>query len=44
MKYLVKFLMIFSVFFSILYVSGCGKISRNTPIEGSEYPHEYPRY
>ena len=44
MKYLVKFLMIFSVFFSILYVSGCGKISPNVPIEGSGYPHSYPRY
>lgn len=43
MKYLVKFLMIFSVFFSILYMSGCGRISANVPVEGSGYPHEYPR-
>lgn len=36
MKYLVKFLMISSVFFSILYVSGCGRISANTPIEAAD--------
>ena len=44
MKYLVKFLMIFSVFFLMIWMSGCGRISSNVPIEGSGYPHSYPRY
>ena len=44
MKYLVKFLMISSIFFTILYVSACGRISANVPIEGSGYPHTYTRY
>ncbi len=44
MKDLVKFLMFFSVFFFILYISGCGRISANVPIEGSGYPHTYPRH
>lgn len=44
MKYLVKFLMIFSVFFSILYISGCGRISSPRAIEGSGYPHSYPSH
>ncbi len=44
MKYLVKFLMIFLVFFSILNVSACGRISSNEPIRGSGYPHSYPRH
>lgn len=26
-----------------LSLSGCGKVSNLTPIEGSGYPHSYPR-
>ena len=44
MKYLVKFLMIFLGFFLIISTSACGRISENVPIEGSGYPHTYPRH
>lgn len=28
---------------AILAISSCGKMSAPTPLEGSGYPHDYPR-
>lgn len=30
--------------FAVFQLSGCGKVSNPEPIEGSGYPHKYPRY
>ena len=29
---------------AVTQISSCGKISNPEPLEGSEYPHKYPRY
>lgn len=29
---------------TVLQLGGCGKVSSPEPLEGSGYPHKYPRY
>ena len=39
-----KMIMIFAIFGLLLSVGACGKVSSPVPLEGSGYPHTYPRY
>lgn len=36
-------LKVLALFLLILGISACGKMSEPSPIEGSGYPHTYPR-
>jgi len=44
MKYVFKIFVGGMIIAGILSISACGKISDPKPIEGSGYPHSYPRY
>ena len=44
MKNFCKLISILVCAFLVLQLSGCGKVSNPEPIEGSGYPHNYPRY
>lgn len=43
MKDAIKVFMICMLVLSISGLAGCGKVSNPEPIEGSGYPHIYPR-
>lgn len=43
MKNLTKFLMLSVMISMFLGIAACGKVSKAVPIEGSGYPHTYPR-
>ncbi len=43
MKYIAKIFYLSAFMALILLSSACGKISDPVPIEGSGYPHSYPR-
>ncbi len=44
MQKISKILLLLVMAFSLLGVISCGKVSRTIPIEGSGYPHSYPRH
>lgn len=44
MKNFFKLVSLVLISLMVLEVSGCGKVSNPKPIEGSGYPHKYPRY
>lgn len=44
MKNFCKLISILLLAFFVLQLSGCGKVSNPEPIEGSGYPHKYPRF
>lgn len=44
MKNFFKLVSLVLISLMVLEVSGCGKVSNLEPIEGSGYPHKYPRY
>ena len=44
MKNFFKLVSLVFISLMVLEVSGCGKVSIPVPIEGSGYPHKYPRY
>ncbi len=44
MKNFYKLIMLLLMALCVLEVSGCGKMSNPEPIEGSGYPHKYPRH
>ena len=44
MKNFFKLVSLVLISLMVLEVSGCGKVSNPEPIEGSGYPHKYPRY
>jgi len=44
MKNFCTLIMLLFVALSISTLSGCGKMSNPEPLEGSGYPHRYPRY
>ncbi len=43
MKFFAKLIWIVCLTSVVLGISACGKVSSPTPIEGSGYPHTYPR-
>ena len=43
MKKIYKLLTLLLMMTSLLFITACGKMSLPTPIEGSGYPHSYPR-
>ncbi len=44
MKYVFKIFTCTAIVICILNVASCGKASDPKPIDGSGYPHSYPRY
>ncbi len=44
MEYATKIFAYIALALCFLNISACGKISDPKPIEGSGYPHIYPRY
>jgi len=43
MQNLYKLIILLSLIISSLTLVSCGKVSAPSPIEGSDYPHTYPR-
>lgn len=44
MKFFTKLIFMACLSSIILGISACGKVSSPVPIEGSGYPHTYPRH
>lgn len=44
MQKISKVLLLLALSLSLLGVVSCGKVSRTVPVEGSGYPHSYPRH
>lgn len=44
MQKMSKILLLLILSFSLLSMAACGKVSRTVPVEGSGYPHSYPRH
>lgn len=44
MKYVFKFFAILVVISALGCLTACGKVSDPAPLEGSGYPHSYPRH
>lgn len=44
MKNFYKLASLVLIAFLALQLSSCGKISNPEPLEGSDYPHQYPRF
>ena len=44
MRYFSKILVILFLAVVIFSLTACGKVSNPSPLEGSGYPHSYPRY
>lgn len=43
MKFISAVITVLLLSVTILTITSCGKMSENRPIEGSGYPHIYPR-
>lgn len=43
MKFSAKIFLFLTLIFVSLSVCSCGKASRPSPLEGSGYPHSYPK-
>lgn len=43
MKKIIQYMLAAVAFSMLLNISACGKVSSAVPIEGSGYPHTYPR-
>ena len=44
MNYLIKAFAAVLLFAAVIHLSACGKMSNPSPLEGTGYPHDYPRH